>query len=199
MNPLPENNLMEIFENAAGMILNAVGENHSGVKETPKRFAKAMREMLSGYFPCSDLNLNKSFDNVESSSMISMMGIDFHSFCEHHMVPFIGKAYIGYIPSPDCKAVLGASKLIRVLELFAHKFQVQERIGEQVVAWLTYNLHLQNGGGAICVLEAQHMCISSRGVKSTSSRFVTSAVNGIFLTDQAVRAEFMNLVTISKG
>ena len=181
-----------IFARCAEAILQACGESHEGVAETPKRYAKAMREMLSGYFDNPN-NHVKVFPNVHSSSMITVMGLDFNSFCEHHMLPFFGKAYVGYIPNEQGQMVLGVSKLVRILHCFTNRFQVQERIGEQFCEFLEYNLQTH---GVICVLKAQHMCMTRRGVKSTGT-MITSAIRGAF-TEPVVREEFMNLVNLSQ-
>jgi len=178
---------------AGANILHAVGESHLGVIETPMRFAKGMAEMLMGYQDDPKRHL-RIFDDVQSSSMITIGPVAFVSLCEHHLLPFIGKAYLGYIPKKDAKKVLGASKLVRIYECFAKRIQVQERIGEQFVDFMEQ--HVPNEG-VICVITATHLCISARGVRSASSKMTTSAIRGAFF-ETAVRDEFFKLIALSK-
>lgn len=181
-----------VFKASAVEILTVLGEVHSGVTETPERYARAMQEMLSGYNQDPKQFL-KVFENVQSSSMITAMGIDFCSFCEHHMLPFFGKAYIGYLPNGEGKKVLGLSKIVRILHCFTNRLQVQERIGEQFCDFIQEHL---KADGVICVIHAQHMCMTRRGVK-TSGTMVTSAIRGAFM-EIPVRSEFLSLVNLSQ-
>jgi len=174
-------------------ILEYFGEQHEGVIETPFRFERAMKEILSGYDDDPKQHL-KIFEDVKSSSMVIVGPVTFVSLCEHHLLPFIGRAYLGYIPKKKDKKVLGASKLVRIYECFAKRIQVQERIGEQFVEFMEKNVP---NDGVICVITATHLCISARGVRSASSRMTTSAIRGAFY-DTPVRDEFFKLVELSK-
>ena len=176
------------FRLAAGHLLRACGETHVGVQETPQRYAKAMMEMLSGYWDMPE-NHVKVFENVRSSSMITLKGVQFVSFCEHHLVPFFGTADIGYLPNKESQQVLGLSKLVRILRCFTNRFQVQERIGEDFCDFLNSHMEVD---GVICVTKAQHMCMTARGCKSFGTSSNITAIRGAF-NEAAVRAEFYSM------
>ena len=177
------------FRTSARHILSACNEEHSGVTYTPERFARAMKELLSGYWDDPSKYV-KVFEDVRSSSMIVQSPIHFVSLCEHHLVPFFGEAHVGYLPSEGSKEVIGLSKLIRIFRCFSNRLQVQERIGEQFVDFIMANLHCD---GVICVIDAQHMCISERGAKSYGTKATTSAFRGSFELPE-VRSEFFSLL-----
>lgn len=192
-NVLSAEKIEEHLKTAGAHILVSAGECHAGVSETPTRFARGMTEILAGYSD-DPMNHLKIFDDVKSSSMITVGPVSFVSLCEHHLLPFIGRAYLGYIPRKEDKRVLGASKLVRIYECFSKRIQVQERIGEQFVEFMEQNVPNE---GVICVITAVHLCISARGVKSASSRMTTSAIRGAFI-ETAVRDEFFKLIELSK-
>lgn len=160
-----------------------------GLEETPVRVAKALRFLTDGEF--TDIpSLFKVFDTAEQySELVIIRGIEFYSLCEHHMLPFYGQAHVAYIPSE--KRVIGASKIARLVDAFARRLQLQERIGHQVTGALM--THLQPKAAA-CIIEATHLCMRSRGVEKQNSEMVTSSLKGTFLDDPAARNELMMLI-----
>lgn len=171
-------------------LLLSLGENpdREGLVETPMRVAKAYNEMFSGLDQDAEEILNKVFD-IGHDEMILVKDIELYSTCEHHLVPFHGVAHVGYIPGADGR-VTGLSKLARVVEVFAKRPQVQERLTAQIADALVTTLKAQ---GVIVVIECEHLCMSMRGVKKPGSRTVTSAVRGQ-MRDSATRAEAMSLI-----
>lgn len=167
-------------------LLLHIGEdpNRAGLKDTPKRVLKSFDTLYGGY-AVDPASLFTVFDEP-CDEMVILREIEFSSMCEHHMLPFVGHATIGYIPNGK---VVGISKLARLLECFARRLQIQERICQQVTAALME--HLQPLGAA-CVLEAQHMCMTCRGVNKQHSSMVTSSLTGVLRTDPAARAEFLS-------
>lgn len=178
------------IEKAVREILLAIGEDpdREGLAETPKRVAKAYAEFFAGIHQDPAEILSTTFD-IEHEEMVLVKDIPFYSTCEHHLVPFHGWAHIGYIPSNEGK-VTGLSKLARLVEVFARRPQVQERLTTQIVDALMQ--HLQPNG-AIVVIECEHMCMSMRGVRKPGAKTVTSAVRGQ-LRESATRAEAMSLI-----
>jgi GTP cyclohydrolase IA len=178
------------IEKAVREILLAIGEDpdREGLAETPKRVAKAYAEFFAGIHQDPAEILSTTFD-IEHEEMVLVKDIPFYSTCEHHLVPFHGWAHIGYIPSNEGK-VTGLSKLARLVEVFARRPQVQERLTTQIVDALMK--HLQPNG-AIVVIECEHMCMSMRGVRKPGAKTVTSAVRGQ-LRESATRAEAMSLI-----
>jgi GTP cyclohydrolase I len=171
-------------------LLIALGENpdREGLKETPMRVARAYNEVFSGLDQDPQEVLNTVFD-IGHDEMILVKDIELYSTCEHHLVPFHGVAHVGYIPGEDGR-VTGLSKLARVVEVFAKRPQVQERLTAQIADALVKAL---NPRGVIVVIECEHLCMSMRGVKKPGSRTVTSAVRGQ-MRDTATRAEAMSLI-----
>ena len=171
-------------------ILLAVGEDpdRTGLRDTPARVARAYAEVFSGLHEAPGELLATSFD-IGHSEMVLVRDIPFYSTCEHHLVPFHGVAHVGYIPGPEGK-VTGLSKLARLVDLYARRPQVQERLTTQVVEALVEHLR---PAGAIVVVECEHLCMSMRGVRKPGAKTVTSAVRGQ-LRDPATRAEAMNLI-----
>ena len=171
-------------------ILLAIGEdpNRSGLKDTPARVARAYAEMFTGLHQDPSQLMATTFD-IGHAEMVMVKDIPFYSTCEHHLVPFHGVAHVGYIPGPEGQ-VTGLSKLARLVDMFAKRPQVQERLTTQVVEALEDNLH---PAGAIVVIECEHLCMSMRGVRKPGAKTVTSAVRGQ-LRDPATRAEAMNLI-----
>lgn len=178
------------IERAVREILEAIGEDpeRDGLLDTPKRVAKAYAEFFAGlHMDPADI-LSTTFD-IDHEEMVLVKDIPFYSTCEHHLVPFHGTAHIGYIPSNDGK-VTGLSKLARLVELYARRPQVQERLTTQIVEALMKYLTPR---GAIVVIECEHMCMSMRGVRKPGAKTVTSAVRGQ-LRHTATRAEAMSLI-----
>lgn len=171
-------------------ILEAIGEkpNREGLLETPARVVKSWSKIYGGY----DMNpakVLKTFTEPSCTEMIILKDIEFYSTCEHHLLPFFGKAHIGYIPKNG--KIVGVSKLVRLLEVFARRAQIQERIGQQVTDALMQHL---NPIGCGCILEAQHLCMVARGVEKQNSQMVTSSLRGEFLHSPRISQEFMKAV-----
>ncbi len=177
------------IEAAVREILIAVGEDpdRDGLVETPARVGRAYAEMFSGLRQSPDTILATTFD-VDHEELILVRDISVYSVCEHHLVPFHGVAHVGYIPGPDGK-VTGLSKLARLVDVFARRPQVQERLTTQIADALETSLHPR---GVIVVIEAEHLCMSMRGVRRPGARTITSAVRGQ-LRAGATRAEAMSL------
>ncbi|MHA7277044.1 GTP cyclohydrolase I FolE [Arthrobacter sp. Hz1] len=178
------------IQRAVREILAAIGEDpdRDGLVETPKRVAKAYAEFFAGLHQDPAEILSTTFE-IDHEELVLVKDIPFYSTCEHHLVPFHGSAHIGYIPSAEGR-VTGLSKLARLVEVFARRPQVQERLTTQIVEALM--THLQPKG-AIVVIECEHMCMSMRGVRKPGAKTVTSAVRGQ-VRDPATRAEAMSLI-----
>lgn len=177
------------IEESIREMLEYIGEdvNREGLLETPKRIRKSWDKLYGGY-DMDPKDLLKTFDKETYDQMVVLKDIEFYSTCEHHMLPFFGKAHIAYIPR---KKVIGVSKLARLLEIYARRMQIQERIGEQVTTFLMKELKAK---GAACVLEAQHFCMTSRGVEKKNAKMVTSSLKGAFLKEPETRQEFMSMI-----
>ncbi|MGG5259980.1 GTP cyclohydrolase I FolE [Phycicoccus avicenniae] len=177
-------------EAAVREFLLAIGEDpdREGLQETPKRVAKAAHELYAGLWQDAAEILSKTFP-IEHEELVIVRDIPMYSTCEHHLLPFHGVAHIGYIPGPD-GTVTGLSKLGRLVDVYARRPQVQEQITTQVADALVEHLGAQ---GVIVVVEAEHLCMSMRGVQKPGSRTITSAVRGQ-LRDPATRAEAMSLL-----
>ncbi len=171
-------------------ILIAVGENpdREGLLETPDRVARMYAELFSGLKAHPREHLRKTF-TVKHDEMVVQKDIDFASMCEHHLLPFIGKAHIAYLPSGK---VVGLSKLARVVEAVSHRPQVQERMTEEIADLVMHELGARGVG---VIIEAAHTCMTIRGVRKPGSVCITSAMRGGFQTNPATRAELMALVT----
>lgn len=178
-------------ERAIRDLLMAIGEDpdREGLQDTPARVARAYAEMFAGLHSTADEVLTTTFD-IGHAEMVLVRDIAMYSTCEHHLVPFHGVAHIGYIPNENGR-VTGLSKLARLVDVFAQRPQVQERLTTQIADALVRILQPR---GAIVVIEAEHLCMSMRGVRKPGSKTVTSAVRGIFLKP-ASRAEAMSLIT----
>ena len=177
-------------ERAVREILVGIGEDpdREGLKDTPERVARAYREMFAGLVMTPESVLTTTFD-IGHDELVLVKDIELYSTCEHHLVPFHGVAHVGYVPSPDGQ-ITGLSKLARLVEVFARRPQVQERLTTQVADALVRVLQPR---GVIVVLECEHLCMSMRGIRKPGSRTVTSAVRG-GLRDGATRAEAMSLI-----
>lgn len=171
-------------------LLQHLGEdpNRDGLKDTPKRVIKAWRELTAGYQMDPAAILARTFEE-DSDEMVICREIDFHSTCEHHMLPFTGRAHIGYLPSE--RRVVGLSKMARLVDCFARRLQVQEKLTRQIAASMME--HLRPAGVGV-VITAKHACMSCRGVQKQNAEMVTSVMLGAFREQPAVRHEFLNLV-----
>ncbi|QPK94050.1 GTP cyclohydrolase I FolE [Actinomyces sp. zg-332] len=174
-------------------LLIAVGEDpdRDGLLETPDRVARSFQELLSGMDECPPEHLKKQF-KVDHDELVIVKDISFFSCCEHHMLPFYGVAHVCYIPSNG--KVTGLSKLARLVEGYARRLQVQERITGQIADAITEQLHAE---GVLVVLEAEHMCMSMRGIKKPGSKTITLASRGN-LSDSVKQNEIMRLLSIDK-
>jgi len=172
-------------------ILEAVGEDptRDGLLDTPQRVARMYAEIFSGLHDTPDRHLKVTFE-AEHDEMVMVRDIPIYSACEHHLIPFIGKAHVAYIPGEDGR-ITGLSKLARLADVYAKRPQVQERLTVQIADALVRVLEPR---GALVVIEAEHLCMSMRGVRKPGSSTVTSAVRGLFKTNQATRYEAMRLI-----
>ena len=178
-------------EEAVKILIKWAGDNpeREGLLETPKRVVNAYKEFFSGYDSKPEQILSKTFDEVEGyDEMVIVRDISIESHCEHHMVPFIGIAHIGYIPD---KRIVGISKLARIADVFAKRLQTQEIMTAQIAD--TINEVLKPKGVAV-VIDAQHQCMTTRGTHKTESSTITSRMLGLFRTNSNTRSEFMNLI-----
>jgi GTP cyclohydrolase I len=182
---------VERVERIVGQLLDALGENpgREGLLRTPARVAAFYAEVLAGADDDPAAHLDVQFE-LGHREMVMVRDIPFSSLCEHHLVPFIGRAHVAYIPGPDGR-ITGLSKLARLVDAYAHRLQVQERLTTQVAETLVERL---NPAGVVVVIEAEHLCMTMRGVKKPGSLTVTSAVRGIFEHDAASRAEAMAFI-----
>ncbi len=174
-------------------MLTAFGEdpNREGLQKTPERVANMFRELLNGYREDPVGMINEAIFDVSYDEMVLVRDIEFYSLCEHHMLPFIGRAHVAYMPD-GC--VIGLSKIPRIVDMFARRLQIQERITRQIAEFL--NSALKPGGVAV-VVEGLHMCSMMRGVKKHDARMTTSAMLGMFRSNLATRQEFLD--NISRG
>ena len=171
------------------MILDGIGEDldREGLLETPDRIARMYEELAAGYTDDAAVHLQKRF-HVDNSDMVLEKDIPFYSFCEHHMLPFYGTAAVAYIPDGE---VVGLSKIARTLEVYAKRFQLQERLTAQVADAFMKELHPK---GVMVLLEAEHMCMTMRGIKKPGTQTVTTAMLGCFQTDIAMQNQFFQLL-----
>jgi GTP cyclohydrolase IA len=182
-------------ETAIRELLFAIGEDpdRDGLRDTPARVARAYREMFSGLYTDPDSVLNTMFDE-EHDELVIVKEIPMYSTCEHHLVSFHGVAHVGYIPGKDGR-VTGLSKIARMVDLYAKRPQVQERLTSQIADALVRKL---DPSGVIVVVEAEHLCMAMRGVRKPGAVTTTSAVRGLFKTNAASRAEALDLILRSK-
>jgi len=178
-------------EAAVAELLAAIGEDpdRDGLVETPRRVAHMYEELFSGLHDEPSRHLTVTFAE-EHDEMVMVRDIPFASLCEHHLVPFIGRAHVGYIPGDDGR-ITGLSKLARLVDGYARRLQVQERMTSQIADAIESVLAPR---GVLVVVEAEHLCMSMRGVKKPGTLTITSAVRGLFRSDQATRAEAMQFV-----
>lgn len=180
----------ERIQNAVREILIAVGEDpdREGLVETPKRVANMYEEIFAGLTEDPKQHI-KLFNEQSNDKMVIVKDIPFYSMCEHHLLPFFGKAHIGYIPSDN--KIIGLSKLARIVDNFAKKPQVQERLTSDIADFLNDNLQPK---GVAVIMEAEHMCMTMRGARAAGSKTQTSALRGIMRTDAKTRAEVLSLL-----
>lgn len=180
----------EKIEAAVKMILEAIGEdpNREGLVDTPARVARMYNEVFCGLHQDASQHLQVLFSE-EHEEMVLVKDIAFYSMCEHHLLPFFGKAHVAYIPKKG--KITGLSKLARTVETLAKRPQLQERLTSQIADLIMKSL---DAHGVLVVVEAEHMCMTMRGVRKPGSCTVTSAVRGIFQKNQATRAEAMSLI-----
>jgi GTP cyclohydrolase I len=180
----------QAIEAAVRDILINIGEDpdRQGLRRTPMRIAQMYDELLAGYHIDPVRLINDALFDVDYTEMVIVKDIDFYSLCEHHLLPFFGRTYVAYIPKGK---VLGLSKIPRIVEMFARRLQVQERMTQQIANFI--DEALQPLGVAV-VIEASHMCSMMRGVKKANATMVTSAISGAFEKNPKTRAEFMELI-----
>ncbi len=180
------------IERAVREILEAIGEDadRDGLRDTPARVARMYAEIFSGLREAPEHHLSTTFA-VDHDEMVMVRDIPMYSCCEHHLLPWIGKAHVAYIPNDDGR-VTGLSKLARLVDAYAKRPQVQERLTSQVADAIDRNLAPK---GVMVVIEAEHMCMSMRGIRKPGSTTVTSAVRGLFRTNVSTRQEAMRFVT----
>jgi GTP cyclohydrolase I len=177
------------WEATVRLLLRLIGEDpkREGLRRTPLRVKQSLQYLTSGYRQDPAKILNRSF-KVRHDEMVIVKDIDFFSLCEHHLLPFFGTCHIAYMPD---KKILGLSKIPRLVDAFAHRLQVQERLTTQIAEAISEHLKPL---GVACVIEASHLCMMMRGVKKRNARAVTSSMLGAFRTSEKTRAEFLTLI-----
>jgi len=180
----------EAFEAAVTKVLELLGEDpqREGLLKTPKRVAKSLKFLTEGYQQDPKEILNQALFSSSNDEMVVVRDIEFYSMCEHHMLPIIGRAHVAYIP--DGK-VVGLSKIPRIVNVFARRLQIQEQMTEQIADAI---LETINPKGVAVVIHARHMCMEMRGVQKINSTTVSSALRGLFKSDQRTRNEFYNII-----
>ena len=176
---------------AVAMMLDGFGQDISreGIKRTPERVATFYEEFLSGYKEDIDNLIPVYYQTEDYEEIVIVKDISFYSMCEHHLLPFFGKIHIAYLPKKD--RIVGISKLVRVVDAFTHRLQLQERLAKQIADTI---MKAAKPNGAMVVIEAEHLCMTMRGVKKSDSKMVTSAMRGIFLKDARTREEALSLL-----
>lgn len=182
---------VDAIADAFRKILVAIGEDpdRDGLQRTPMRVAEMYAELFRGLHADPQSDLNVVFEESHDE-MVMVRDIPFHSMCEHHLIPFVGQAHVAYLPN-DLGQITGLSKLARLVETFARRPQVQERLTGQIADTI---MKVLDARGALVIIEAEHLCMSMRGVRKPGAVTVTSAVRGIFKTNASTRAEAMSLV-----
>ncbi len=178
------------LEEAVRTLLAEIGEEptREGLARTPERVRRMYDELTAGYHVDPDALINGACFTVDYDEMVVVRDIEFFSLCEHHLLPFIGRAHVGYLPKGR---VVGLSKIPRIVDMYAQRLQVQERLTVQVADFLMERLEPK---GVACVIEATHLCMMMRGVKKQEATMVTSSMTGTFRRDARTRAEFMGLI-----
>ncbi|MGD1817337.1 MAG: GTP cyclohydrolase I FolE [Pleomorphochaeta sp.] len=180
---------IEKAEKAVHMLLEAVGEdpNREGLVDTPKRVAKMYEELLKGYSKSAEEPLSKVF-NVDNSELVLVKDINFYSLCEHHLLPFMGNVHIAYIPE---EKVVGLSKLARTVEIFARRLQLQEKLTNQIAESIYENLMPK---GVFVVIEAEHTCMTMRGIKKVGAKTITYSSKGIFKNNYQLQKNILDMI-----
>ena len=185
----------EKVKKAITEILLYLGENidREGLKDTPDRIVKSWDRLFGGYLqdPAEVLTTFEEDNVIPHNQIILLKDIEFYSTCEHHFLPFVGKAHVAYIPRDK---VVGISKLARIVEIYSRRLQIQERVGNEVSQALMDKL---NALGAACIIESKHFCMTCRGVEKQNSVMVTSSLRGAFLEKMETRQELLNLIKLS--
>ena len=181
---------MDTIKDAYSTILESIGEdvNRDGLRDTPKRAAKAMQFLTHGYAQTLDEVVNGAIFESDSDEMVIVRNIELYSLCEHHLLPFIGKCHVAYLPRGK---VIGLSKVARIVDMYARRLQIQESLTKQIA---TAVLQVTDGLGVGVIIESQHMCMMMRGVQKQNSSMTTSAMLGRFRADINTRNEFLSLV-----
>jgi|SRR5208337_410577 len=176
-------------------LLVELGEDpaREGLAKTPMRVAEALKYLTSGYHADVQQLINEAIFEQETSSMVVVKDIEIYSLCEHHMLPFYGRCHIGYIPRGR---VFGISKLARLVDMYARRLQIQERLTEQIAYAIKDSI---NADGVGVMIEARHLCMMMRGVEKQNSMFVTSSVLGVFRSNAATREEFLSILSKPKA
>jgi len=171
-------------------LIEAIGENprREGLLDTPKRAANALKFLTQGYHQNLETLLNKAVFATRNDEMVIVRDIELYSLCEHHMLPFIGKAHVAYLPN---RKVIGLSKIPRIVDMYARRLQIQENLTRQIADSV---LKVTGAKGVGVVIEAKHLCMMMRGVEKQNSSMTTSAMLGRFRTDQRTRMEFLTLI-----
>jgi GTP cyclohydrolase I len=191
---LPEETKIDLasasMQQIYGELLTRIGEDRmrDGLLNTPKRMEKSMAFLTQGYTQSAEEVLHDALFDVAYDEMVIVKDIEFYSLCEHHMLPFYGRAHVAYVPKGK---VVGLSKLPRIVDVFARRLQVQERLTHQVAEAIDKAIHPQ---GVAVVMEATHLCMMMRGVQKQNSQTVTSAMLGVFKSQPQTRTEFLSLV-----
>ena len=185
-----ENKQHEIIE-ATKVLIKSIGEDlqREGLKRTPERVARASEEIFSGYTTDPEALINNALFNVDYDQMVVVKDINFYSMCEHHILPFFGKAHVAYLPKGK---VIGLSKIPRIVDMFARRLQVQERMTQQIATFIQETIHPL---GVAVVIEASHLCMMMRGVRKEDATMTTSAMLGGFRTHLDTRLEFLNRIS----
>lgn len=172
-------------------MLSALGEDpdREGLQNTPRRVEKSLRFLTSGYHADVDAVINGALFTVDYSEMVIVKDIDFYSLCEHHLLPFFGKCHVAYVPKGQ---VIGLSKIPRLVDVFARRLQVQERLTNQIADVIRDKI---DPLGVAVVMEGTHLCMAMRGVEKQNSFAVTSAMHGVFRDDPRTRSEFLELIS----
>lgn len=181
---------MKALSDLYSQVITELGEdvNREGLLDTPKRAAKAMQFLTSGYEQSLDDIVNGAVFESDNDEMVVVSDVEMYSMCEHHMLPFIGKVHIGYLPSGK---VLGLSKFARITDMFARRLQIQENLTKQIAEAVQ---QVTNARGVAVVVEARHMCMMMRGVEKQNSSMSSSVMLGAFRESQATRSEFLRLI-----
>ncbi len=171
-------------------IIESLGENpeREGLKDTPKRAAKAMSFMTQGYHQSIEQIVNGALFNSDSDEMVLLKNIELYSLCEHHLLPFIGKCHVAYVPNGK---IIGLSKIARIVDMHARRLQVQENLSKEIAQTM---IDVTGAKGVGVIIEAQHLCMMMRGVEKQNSVMTTSVMLGLLRSDPRTRAEFLSLV-----